>query len=93
MRTFSRSLFGGTKRIVRDGYSNSNTKTSWWTLRKKVFDRDQGKCQSRKASGVCGRPGVDVHHCIPLSRGGTSTMANLITLCKDCHNLRHKHMR
>ena len=88
-RSSSKTLFGGTKKIRRDGYSNANTKTLWWDIRKKVFDRDNGKCQARTASGTCGKPGNEVHHVIPLSRGGTTTLSNLITLCKACHDIRH----
>lgn len=86
-RPTSRTLFNGVKKIRRDGYSNE--KTSWWDIRKEVFARDGGKCQSRNSQGKCGKPGVDVHHVIPLSRGGTTTKSNLITVCKDCHDARH----
>ena len=88
-RPASKSLFNGTKRIRRDGYSNANTKQSWWDIRKEVFARDKGVCQDRRNGVKCGRPGVDVHHVIPLSRGGTTTKGNLITLCKGCHDRRH----
>ena len=86
-RTTSKALFGGTKRIRRDGYSNDKTK--WWDIRKEVFDRDGGKCQDRRGGVKCGAKGVDVHHIIPLSRGGTTSKANLITVCKACHDRRH----
>ena len=86
-RPYSRDLFGGTKRIRRDGYSN--VKTNWWAIRKEVFTRDNGKCRSRINGVACGKPGVDVHHIIPLSRGGTTSKGNLITVCRDCHDKRH----
>lgn len=88
-RSSSRTLFGGVKKIRRDGYSNANTKVSWWDIRKEVFARDQGKCQDRSNGIKCGKPGKDVHHVIPLSRGGTTTKGNLITVCQDCHDRRH----
>ncbi len=88
-RSSSRSLVNGTKRIRRDGYSNANTKVSWWDIRKEVFKRDGGVCQARLGGTKCGKPGVDVHHIVPLSRGGTTTKTNLITLCKGCHDRRH----
>ena len=77
----------GSARIVRDSYSND--KVSWWTIRKEVFLRDQKKCQVRVGGRICNAPGVDVHHIIPLSRGGTTTKANLITVCEDHHQARH----
>jgi 5-methylcytosine-specific restriction protein A len=35
----------------------------------------------------CGRPATDVHHLVPVKRGGTHDSANLISLCGSCHNL------
>lgn len=31
-------------------------------------------------------PVQDVHHIVPLSRGGTNDFSNLQSLCKSCHN-------
>jgi len=93
MKARTKRLFNGTARIQRDNYSNSSTGTSWWSIRKEVFDRDGGRCRAIVGGRVCGRPGADVHHVLALSRGGTSTKANLITVCKDCHEARHSHMR
>lgn len=84
-------LFGGVARIQRDNYSNDKTK--WWDIRKRVFERDKGKCQSRGMGGVCGAPANEVHHIIPLTRGGANSVSNLISLCKTCHDHRHHHLR
>ena len=88
-RPATRRNQNGTARIRRDSYSN--TQTDWWTIRKEVFERDGGKCQSRDTGRVCLKPGVDVHHVLSLSRGGTTTKPNLITLCELCHQARHRH--
>jgi 5-methylcytosine-specific restriction endonuclease McrA len=85
-----RNLFNGVARFKRDSYSNSHT--SWWSIRKQVFDRDGGVCQSRLGGSKCGDKGKDVHHIIPLSRGGTTTLSNLMTVCEVCHKRRHRHM-
>ena len=77
----------GSARIIRDSYSND--KVSWWTIRKEVFLRDNKKCQVHVGGRICGAPGVDVHHIISLSRGGTTTKANLITVCEEHHQARH----
>ena len=92
-RPFVRKSASGTARIVRDSYSNTNSKTQWWTIRKEVFDRDGGKCQSMLGGRLCLKPAVDVHHIRSLSRGGTTTKSNLLSLCKECHEARHAHMR
>ena len=90
-RAFIKKSKAGTARIVRDSYSNDKTK--WWDIRKKVFDRDGGKCIAVLGGRKCGQKAVDVHHILPLSRGGTTTMSNLMSLCKTCHEARHNHMR
>lgn len=79
----------GTARIKRDSYSNAQT--DWWAIRKEVFERDGGKCQSRDSGRICLRPGVDVHHILSLARGGTTTKSNLVTLCEEHHQARHRH--
>lgn len=47
--------------------------------------RDDYKCQ------CCGKKNcrLEVHHLLPRSRGGSDKLANLITLCSDCHHLAH----
>ena len=47
--------------------------------------RDGYKCQ------CCGEKDcrLEVHHLLPRSRGGSDKLANLITLCTDCHHLAH----
>ena len=54
-------------------------KSGWW--RNKLA---QGVCH------YCGQktpPGqLTMDHVVPLSRGGMSTKANLVTACKECNN-------
>lgn len=47
--------------------------------------RDGYKCQ------CCGKKNcrLEVHHLLPRNRGGSDKLANLITLCTDCHHLAH----
>jgi len=33
--------------------------------------------------------GLDVHHIVPVSGGGTDHEGNLVTMCKACHLARH----
>jgi 5-methylcytosine-specific restriction endonuclease McrA len=94
-RTSKRKV-GGVGTIRRDTY-NSNSgfiqKDGWWEIRKKVVQRAGGRCESRLAGGArCSAPLKEVHHIRPLSQGGTTTMANLVGLCLECHNRRHGHL-
>ena len=53
--------------------------------------RDGGKCQARKPhGGLCGSTRwLDLHHVIPVLRGGGDEAANLATLCRSCHQRTH----
>jgi len=78
-------------KITRDDYGDA---TSWYSLCAEVKKREGHRCAKcnepeNKSLGVY----HDVHHIRPLSKGGTTTKANLILLCKDCHANRHTHMR
>jgi len=86
----------GVARIRRETYTSvsggATAKNGWWSIRKEVWDRDGGRCRLIKNGKVCGAPAAEVHHIIPLSKGGTNTKANLISACKDCHDRRHHHL-
>lgn len=51
-------------------------------IRLKVLARDNYTCY------WCGRPGDTVDHIIPWSRGGRTTMTNLVTACRECNGER-----
>lgn len=57
----------------------------WRVLRQQVFERDGYVCQ------YCGRPVAHPHcdHVFPLSRGGRSTLDNLVTACPACNCSKH----
>lgn len=49
-------------------------------LRLEVFNKDNNKCV------ICGcKEKLHVDHKIPISRGGTDSLANLQTLCEACN--------
>lgn len=52
-------------------------------LRFKVFHRDSFTCQ------YCGRSAPDVvlhvDHVVPVSKGGTNSIENLVTACAECN--------
>lgn len=91
--TFNRNAMGVTK-IKRDGYATVNgfsKKNAWWEISAKVRARSKGMCEDSR-HGRNKVPGKEVHHIIPLSKGGTTTLLNLIHLCGACHDLRHNHL-
>lgn len=91
----------GVVRIVKDSYSNG--KQSWWTINKQILERDDYRCRAhlrnpdgttrRCTNSKAGGFTLEVHHVKPLSKGGKTISANLITLCERCHNARHSHLQ
>ncbi len=91
--SFKRGANGVTK-IRRDGYSTVHgfsVKNEWWAISAEVRKRSKGLCEDTIHRGAKVR-GVEVHHIVPLSKGGRTTMTNLLHLCLDCHNRRHSHL-
>lgn len=37
-------------------------------------------------------PVAEVHHILPISRGGTHARSNLMSLCQSCHNKVHREL-
>ena len=61
-----------------------NSGSTWQSLRQEVFKRDGYKCVR------CGaNQNLTVDHVKELSIGGKNELANLRTLCKDCHEEKH----
>lgn len=71
-------------------FRNLHTYPDDWGIRREyVASRDRFTCR------ICSRKGwlgFHVHHLKPLSNGGTNDPANLIYLCKICHENQHEHM-
>ena len=60
----------------------------WGRLRRKALARDGYRCTR------CGAPGrLEVHHVIPVERGGGDDLANLMTRCRGCHLADHREDR
>jgi hypothetical protein len=57
-------------------------------VRRKVWKRDQGRCQyPLEGGGVCGSTcQVELDHIVPVAKGGASTAENIRCACK-AHNL------
>lgn len=59
-----------------------------------VFLRDQGQCTKVVQGKRCQtRRWLDVHHVIPLAKGGEDTLQNLVTLCSAHHRMDHAPQR
>lgn len=46
-----------------------------------VYTRDNGRCI------FCGAPGLPEAHIVPRSHGGLGCEENIITACRECHDL------
>ena len=57
----------------------------WAALRLRVFERDGYRCRK------CGKAGrLECDHVVPVAQGGAPyDPANLQTLCRGCHILKH----
>lgn len=78
---------GAVSRIVRDTYKVDGKISGWFEIANQVRVRANFTCQGCPTFLGPGRG--DVHHIVPLSRGGTTTLRNLMLLCGDCHQRRH----
>lgn len=57
----------------------------WADRARRIRDRDDNRCS------ICGRSNLvtHVHHIELVSKGGSSSEANLITVCESCHAKLH----
>ena len=71
----------------RSPYVNKKYGRAW----KRIRDRYVAKhplCERCKAEGRL-TPVEEVHHVLPVSKGGTHERSNLMALCRSCHNKIH----
>lgn len=61
------------------GWKSYDEPSNWDKTRFRILRRDHRTCQ------LCGMPGNQVDHIIPVSQGGTHEDDNLRVLCYDCH--------
>lgn len=81
----------GVSKIVRANYG-----ANWWSMVKEVRERDtiQGEliCILCRKPILKGEP-VETHHLRSLKRqGGTTSLANLGSVHRACHDSRHPHL-
>ena len=71
-------------RYERDPASKKRYGYQWQKIRAR-FLSVHPLCAERIARGSA-TPASEVHHILPLSRGGTHDEDNLMALCKPCHS-------
>jgi len=61
---------------------------AWKSLREQAFERDDYTC------GYCGGRGksLECDHVIPIAKGGTNELGNLITACRGCNRKKRDKM-
>lgn len=74
-----RTHSGRVAKIQRHDYPDN-----WRGLTRNKKQDAGNKCQKCGSSDR-----LDVHHILPLTRGGTNNTLNLIVLCHACHLKRH----
>lgn len=65
--------------------------SQWKRVRELALSRDRFECQDCKDKGLYSRA-EDVHHILELKERPDLFLDtnNIVSLCKDCHNKRHK---
>lgn len=86
------------RKAVQQNYDkyqrNQDTKRMYkgkWQKIRARYVKEHPFCEICYAEGKL-VPVEEVHHKVPLSRGGTHDTSNLISLCKSCHTKIHYEM-
>ena len=56
-----------------------------WRKIRQLYIKEHPVCELCERKNIL-RPVEEVHHIIPLSKGGTHRKENLMSLCKSCHS-------
>jgi 5-methylcytosine-specific restriction protein A len=68
----------------RDPMSNKRYGRAWKRIRDR-YVKEHPLCEECKKHGRP-TPVEEVHHIVPLSKGGGNEFSNLMSLCKSCHS-------
>lgn len=68
----------------RDPASNKRYGRAWKRIRDRYIKAHPLCEECHKQSKLT--PAEEVHHILPLSKGGGNEMSNLMSLCKSCHS-------
>lgn len=64
------------------------TRTSYARVRELLAQRSEGRCEARFSEQCEGR-GVEAHHIVRRSQGGTDDPVDMVWLCTCCHTEIH----
>ncbi len=79
------SEFNKPKRTPKHRPDSNKTYGRRWRKIRKPFIEQNPLCAECLKRGVY-TPAEEVHHILPLSKGGTHDYSNLEALCKSCHS-------
>lgn len=71
-------------RYERDPESNKRYGRAWKRIRDRYIKLHPLCEECKKQNRLT--PAEEVHHILPLSKGGGNEMSNLMSLCKSCHS-------
>ena len=74
-------------RYERDPASNKRYGRAWKRIRDRYI-KSHPLCEECEKQGRL-TPVQEVHHRVPLSKGGTHERSNLVSLCHSCHMKAH----
>ena len=74
----------------RNPESNKKYGRAWKRIRDKYI-KEHPLCEMCEKEGRL-VPAEEIHHILPVSRGGTHSRDNLMALCRSCHNKIHIEM-
>ena len=86
MRNWQKTKF--VKRMTRrrrQSYSTKNNYGNSWNVVKQYKPDCCEICKKKTSSLI-------PHHIIPLSRGGSSALINIMFICEQCHDAKHTHL-
>lgn len=72
------------EKYKRDPLTKKRYGSAWRKIRKRYID-NHPLCEECLKNGRLTKAN-EVHHIIPLRRGGTNDESNLMALCKSCHS-------
>lgn len=95
-KVFNKKIRAGLPQHKKDGTNRDWIKGfelirnwNWAFYSNEILKRDNYTCQDCRNNN---NNGLEVHHIIPKSRGGSDHPHNLKSLCKKCHSVYTRHL-